>query len=72
MNTVSGIDHIRYLNVFQEMMIPKIYGFVGLTCKLKALWEDIRTTETITLYIYIYTSEKPTLRVDFRPTFGQL
>ena len=26
-------------------------GLVGLTCKLKMLWEAIRTTETTTLYI---------------------
>ena len=40
----------RYLNVLLEMLIPKIYGFMGLTCKLKALREDIWTSET-TLYI---------------------
>ena len=51
----------RYLKVLLETLIPKIYGFVGLTCKLKALREDIRTTETTTLCI-LYTHKNVFLK----------
>ena len=57
----------RYLNVLLEMLIPKIYGFMGLTCKLKALREDMDFRDN-----FIYTSEKPTLQVGFWPTINGL
>ena len=57
----------RYLNIILEMLIPKIYWFMDVTCKQKALREDKRTTEVTTLYIY--TSEKPALWTGFWPTF---
>ena len=40
----------KYLYVLLEKLIPKIYEFVYLTCKLKILLEDIQTADTI-LYI---------------------
>ena len=35
----------NYLNVLLETLIQNIYGLVVLNCKLKALREDIQTTE---------------------------
>ena len=60
----------RYLNIILEMLIPKIYWFMDVTCKQKALREDKRTTEVTTLYIYILAKNLPYGQVFGLPLMG--